>query len=139
VNRADLQWLAAERLRDARILLAGGRWSGGYYLSGYAVECGLKSAVLALIDRTGVIFEDKKHAEKCWTHDLEELMRLADLTAGFGLAAAADPNMQFNWEIVKDWNELSRYARTSKARAEEMYEAVADKKHGVLSWIRAHW
>ena len=25
----------------------------------------------------GRIFEDRKYAEKCWTHDLEELVKLA--------------------------------------------------------------
>lgn len=139
MNRADLQWLARERLRDAKNLLGGGRWSGAYYLAGYAVECGLKSAVLAHIERTGVIFEDKKYAERCWTHNLEDLMGLANFQTEFDLAAAADADLRSNWEIVKDWNELSRYARTGQDDAEDMYEAVADKKHGVLSWVKAPW
>jgi hypothetical protein len=92
-------------LRDAKTLLGGGRWSGASYLSGYAVECGLKSAVLAHIERTGIIFEDKRYAEKCWTHDLEDLMQLADLQAEFDLAAAADADLDFYWGIVKAWEE----------------------------------
>ena len=52
-------------------LLSAGRWSRAYYLAGYAVECGLKACVLAYVERTCVIFLDKKFSEKCWTHDVE--------------------------------------------------------------------
>ena len=36
-----MQQLAEDRILDAASLLAVGRWSGAYYLAGYAVECGL--------------------------------------------------------------------------------------------------
>ena len=52
MNRTNLQRLAEERARDAELLLEGGQWSGAFYLAGYAVECGLKSCVLARIERT---------------------------------------------------------------------------------------
>ena len=38
VNRLELRQLAQDRLQDAAVLLAAGRWSGAYYLAGYAVE-----------------------------------------------------------------------------------------------------
>ena len=34
---------------------------------------------------------------------------------------------------------FSRYDRTAKAKAEKLYAAITDKKHGVLSWIKARW
>jgi hypothetical protein len=68
VNRAELRQLAEDRLRDAECLLAAGRWSGAYYLAGYAVECGLKACIMARVESTGVIFWDRKFADKCWTH-----------------------------------------------------------------------
>ncbi len=139
MNRAELQWLAIERLRDARTLLKGGRWSGAYYLSGYAVECGLKSAVLALIERTGVIFTDRKYAEKCWTHDLGDLMQLSGLKGDLDIAMAVNRELTDNWGIVREWTELSRYRRMPKDESEQMYHAVADKPHGVLSWIKTRW
>jgi hypothetical protein len=43
------------------------------------------------------------------------------------------------WNTVKDWDESSRYARTAKAKAKNLYQAITDKKHGVLSWIKSHW
>jgi hypothetical protein len=45
----------------------------------------------------------------------------------------ADADLLGNWETVKDWTEASRYARTTKVEAEDLYEATTDKKHGVLS------
>jgi hypothetical protein len=62
VNRADLQFLAKERVLEAGILLKRKKWSGAYYLAGYAIECGLKSCVLVRVENTGIIFEDKKFA-----------------------------------------------------------------------------
>jgi hypothetical protein len=103
------------------------------------VECGLKACVLAHIERTGVIFEDKKYAEKCWTHDLEELLRLSGVQADFDVDAGADAELLENWGLVRDWTELSRYARTAKDQAELLYDAVTDKKHGVLTWIKVRW
>lgn len=139
MNRAELQRRANDRIADARALLAAKRWSGAYYLAGYAVECGLKACVLAFIERTGVIFEDKKYAEKCWTHSLADLMQLSGLQADFDIDAAADADLLAKWGLVKDWTEASRYARTPKALAELLYEAVTDRKHGVLTWIKLRW
>jgi hypothetical protein len=81
LNREELQKLSDERIEDAQSLLAATRWSGAYYLVGYALECALKSCVLARVEQTGIIFEDKKFAEKCWTHDLETLVKQADLVS----------------------------------------------------------
>jgi hypothetical protein len=40
---------------------------------------------------------------------------------------------------VRGWTEVGRYARMTKARAEGLYHAITDKKHGVLAWIKSHW
>ncbi len=52
MNRATLQQLSDERIGDARALLAANQWLGAYSLAGYALECALKSCVLAYIDQT---------------------------------------------------------------------------------------
>jgi len=43
-----------ERIEDATALLAASRWSGAYYLTGYALECALKSCVLAYNDYVSI-------------------------------------------------------------------------------------
>jgi len=139
VNRAQLRQLAEDRIRDAERLLTGGRWAGAYYLSGYAVECGLKACIMAYVEATGAIFQEKKFSERCWTHDLEELLKLANLEPTLGADAAADPALGTNWGVVKDWEETSRYEQRTQAEAQLMYDAIANDPHGVLAWIRIRW
>jgi len=137
VNRADLQRLATERITDAKVLLAGRRWSAAYYLAGYAVECGLKACIAKLMKSEE--FPDKKFADKCWTHNLTLLLDLAALKGAFDAALEAEPDLVDNWKTVKDWSEETRYAHMTKAEAENLYEAITDKKHGVLSWLKQRW
>lgn len=121
-------------------MLAAKRWAAAYYLAGYAVECSLKACILARLAATvGLIFEDRKFSEKCWTHNLEELFRLADLKADFDLARSTDVALNDNWLVLKDWSEASRYRRTPRIKALRLYAAITDKKHGVFSWIKARW
>jgi HEPN domain-containing protein len=131
-----LRQLAEDRILDAERLLTGGRWSGAYYLAGYAVECGLKACILAYVEAVGAIFQDKKFSEKCWTHDLEDLLALANLELSLDAEAVANPVFRRNWELAKDWNEASRYQQKTQAEAQAIYDAVATNANGVLPWIR---
>jgi HEPN domain-containing protein len=137
VNRAELQRLAKERLSDAKVLLAARHWSAAYYLAGYAVECALKACIAKLMKSED--FPDRNFAEKCWTHNLPQLVGLAGLKTVLDTATQIDPDLAVNWDAVKEWNESSRYARTTKAKAENLYDAINDGKHGVLSWLKRHW
>ncbi len=137
VNRAELQRLANERIGDARVLLAARRWSAAYYLAGYAVECALKACIAKLMKSEE--FPDRTFAEKCWTHNLAQLLGLAGLRADFDNAMQADSDLRDNRDIAKEWNESSRYARKTKADATDLYEAITEKKHGVLSWLKRRW
>ncbi|MBY0527776.1 MAG: HEPN domain-containing protein [Gemmataceae bacterium] len=137
MDRVELQRLATERSSDAKVLLAARHWSAAYYLSGYAVECALKACIAKLMKSEQ--FPDRKFAEKCWTHNLTQLLDLAGLKAGFEAALRIDADLRDNWDTVREWNEESRYARTAKADAEDLYEAVTEKKHGVLAWLKPHW
>jgi HEPN domain-containing protein len=139
VNRQEAQRLADEWVADAKVPLDSGRWHAAYYLTGYAAECGLKACVLAHIERTGIIFQDKRFAEKCFTHDLEALMKAADLEAAFGPDIAANPALEANWRIVERWDVDRRYQAASEAEARDLYQAVTDNANGVLPWIRVRW
>lgn len=139
LTRADFRLLADTRLAEAAALLAAGFWDGAYYLAGYAVECGLKACIMAYVERTGVIFEDKKYAERCWTHDLSALLLLADLKPDLDAASAADRVLEGNWKATIVWNESRRYVRTPEADARKLYAALTDPTHGVMPWIKRHW
>ncbi|MBI3467426.1 MAG: hypothetical protein HY000_30830 [Planctomycetes bacterium] len=139
MNRADFRQLAEDRVLDADALLAAGRWSGAYYLAGYAVECGLKACILGYIESSGIIFEDKKFAERCWTHDIEQLFVSANLKVARDLAVAANPHFGNNWIVVKAWNESDRYYQKTEAEARSLFAAVTDQVNGMLPWIKVYW
>jgi HEPN domain-containing protein len=67
------------RIREAKILLDAGEFDGAYYLAGYAVECALKACILKRLSDYWPDESDRKMLEKCYTHDLEHLLKAADL------------------------------------------------------------
>ena len=139
MNRGELQRLSDERIEDAQVLLGEQRWSAAYYLAGYALECALKSCILAYVERSGIIFEDKKYAEKCWTHDVEELVRQADLTIERDRAAGTNIALGQNWSVAKDWSESSRYRLSTQVQTEDLLNARTDNTDGVLTWVKNYW
>src|SRR5438067_510774 len=109
-------------------------------MAGYAVECGLKACVLVrLAAEPEQIFADRDFSRKCWTHDLEDLVKLAGLETILRADLAADPVLLQSWSFATEWSEESRYESRSHQDAKKLFQAIADKKHGVLSWIRTRW
>jgi hypothetical protein len=144
VNQAELQRLTAERILDAKALIAEKRWEFAYYACGYAVECALKSCVLARMIHTGWIFrEETKDVRDCRTHDFAKLIKLAGLQHDLNLRLeqSAKQNDRFveNWEIAATWTVDSRYRPTSEAEAVKLYNAIEEEPHGVLKWIQNYW
>jgi hypothetical protein len=140
MTRAEWQQIAEERAKDAQALIAASRWSGAYYLAGYAVECGLKSCVLRRLSAAPeLIFLEKRFSEKCWTHNLEDLVELADLKSARASAVAANADLGINWQTVKEWSEQDRYRMKTEAQARALVVAVTDNTNGVLPWIKGLW
>ncbi len=137
VNRTDLQLLARTRLADARTLLQAGRPDGAYYLAGYAVECGLKACIARKTQRHE--FPDKKTVEASYTHNLKDLMKLANLELERLEEAKRNPLFRNHWDLVQQWSELSRYERHSSDVAKALVEAIGGRKNGVIAWIKRHW
>ena len=141
MNRAHWQNLAEERVLDADVLLQAGRWAGAFHLIGYAVESGLKSCVLAYMENSNadIIFRERKFSDNCWTHNIEELVRLAGLRSALDLDMAANRQLGINWIYATQWKEISRYQTATEFNARRLYQAVADAADGVLPWIRTRW
>lgn len=139
MNRTILRQLANERIEDSRVLLDRGRWSAAYYLIGYSVESGLKACILKFVEETGVIFTDRKFAERCWTHRIEDLVKQADLEPILGRDIGMNPTLGKNWNLVCAWTEATRYATKSEAEARQIFDAVTNDPDGVLLWVRRHW
>lgn len=150
MNQADLWGMAEQRILDAKALLEGGRWEFAYYVAGYAIECGLKSCILARMIHTGWIFQEKSKMDDCRTHDFGKLVGLAGLTNELNqqlAASAADAQARGgpiggafagHWGTVTQWESTSRYIPRTETQAKALYEAITDKE-GVLEWIRRFW
>lgn len=131
--------MADERILDASALLAAGRWAYAYYVAGYAVECALKSCVLAQMIHTGGVFTDKKFAEWCFTHDYGTLVKLAGLNPQLDAERAANPAFLGFWGTAILWKETSRYEQKTQPEADALYLAITDNANGVMRWIRNYW
>ncbi len=137
MNRTQLQQPAEERARDAEALLLAGRWSGAFYLAGYAVECALKACIARRINQHD--FPDKDLLLKCYTHKFEVLLDAAELLAERNAERAANAAFDTNWTTLKDWSEQARYRLWTETAARNLYVAVADPADGVFPWIAARW
>lgn len=138
MNRLELRQLAEDRIADAKILLDAGRWSGAYYLAGYALECGLKACIAKLTNQDDFP-RDRKFVEECYTHNLEKLLKAAGLKPVLDADTLANPAFLGYWGVSKDWQETSRYEQKTQAEAETLYEAIANNPDGVPPWIRIRW
>jgi len=144
LNQAELKQMVEERINDAKTLLDGGRWEFAYYAVGYAVECALKSCVLAQMIHTGWVFdEDVKKVDDCRTHNFMKLFSIAgmgeELNIRFRASAAASDGFIANWHTVQVWSVTARYESKSDADALLLYSAITDDPDGVLKWIRNYW
>jgi HEPN domain-containing protein len=137
VNRRELQTLAQVRMAEAKALLKAGFPDGAYYLAGYAVECGLKACIARATQRHD--FPDKRNVDASHTHNLKDLVRVANLEIARSEEARSDSVFRNNWDFVQQWSEQSRYRRHDPATAKAMVEAVGIGKHGVITWIKRHW
>src|SRR5262245_42999004 len=93
VNRTNFRRLAEIRIVEARVLIDNRKYDGGYYLAGYAVECGLKACIAKL---TKVYDFPPKSVNEYYTHDLEKLVKTAGLTIERNTDAANDPDLAAN-------------------------------------------
>ena len=138
MNRKDFKELASIRLGDAQVLLRNGNYEGAYYLCGYVIECGLK-ACIAKQTRHYDFPPERKVIEQIYQHDLEKLVRAAALGQALDSEMKNDQVFASHWGIVKDWSEQARYEKHNEREAQDLYSAVADRKHGVLRWIKHYW
>jgi hypothetical protein len=77
--------------------------------------------------------------QRAATHDLGELVGLSGLKAARVAATAADPKLDGDWGIAKEWSEHKRYHRILEVEARDLYDAVSDATHGVFQWIKKQW
>lgn len=139
MDRQTLQRMSIERPLDAEALLQGRRWDYAYYVSGYAVECALKSCVLSRMIHTAWVFQEKWNAEKCRTHDLGKLVELAGLNGELNQRLKAGGGFEVSWAFTSAWKVDSRYQSHTENQARELLEAITHPTKGVLPWLQIYW
>jgi hypothetical protein len=148
LNRNTLQKSAESRIEEARILIENNQWTGSYYLTGFGVECALKACLARAVREYD--YPDKKFVNDMYQHKLQKLVQLdAGLWVALQTDMNNDPNLEVNWNIVKDWDDEKRYdiVREQEARydivrkqeARVLYAAAADLRSGVMQWIQGKW
>jgi len=138
-TRSEFQALAAHKLREAKALLDAGHFHGAYYLSGYAVEFGLKACICRRRMRQGN-FPDKDFSKAVYTHDLEILVALADLKSKRDQWTTKQPQFGQRWAAVARWTEHTRYQlAVTETEAKTIVVAITAPKLGVLTWLKKYW
>ena len=110
---------------------------GAYYLAGYAVECALKACIARGTQRYE--FPDRKRVDASYTHNLKDLTALANLEVAQREEAKRDALFRNHWDLAQRWSEHSRYERHESEAARKLVDAIGDRKHGVLAWLKRHW
>lgn len=136
LTRKDFQRLAELRAKEAGALLRSKYPVGSYYLGGYAVECALKACIAKMARRHEFPLK-ADYIRRLYTHNLEELLKLAELDKPLQDDMQGNVALAKNWGVVKNWSEESRY-QISGLNGRDLYSAVAGSD-GVLLWIRQHW
>ena len=91
------------------------------------------------VQNTGAIFQDKKYGERCWTHNFDKLLALAELDDFLKNDRQTNQALSDNWDNVEEWVETSRYQQKTQREAQELYDAVTAIPNGAMAWIRTHW
>jgi len=137
LTRTSLQDLARMRLDDALLLAAHCRWSSAYYLSGYAVELGLKACAARIFQPDSI--PDKRLVNAIYTHNLDELVSVAGLRPELRRSLSDDVVFASYWGVASQWNENSRYEEWDSVNANILLNAIANDESGVFRWVKKHW
>jgi HEPN domain-containing protein len=131
-TRTELRAGARAKLDDAILLFENKRYSNAYYLSGYAVELGLKACVAAQM--TAETIPGKEVIKGILEHQASKLVGLAGLKAELKEQQDNDPDFAANWAVASEWMPDSRYEVTEDPiSSQALISAIADPKSGVFN------
>jgi HEPN domain-containing protein len=132
--REEFRQLADLRVQEAAVLAKSGKEQGAYYLAGLAVECALKACIAK---KTKLHQYPPKNTAQHYDHDLDVLLRLAELRDQLDAEVKLNPAFATNWGTVHNWSVEKRYVAAG-LRGTEMVTAV-NSANGVLQWLKQYW
>lgn len=111
IPRIELKRIATARLIDAEFLLKAKRFDGASYLSGYAVEIGLKLRICKTLKWQGFPETNSEFQglSSFKTHDFDALLRLS------GIEEQVKSQYFAELSDLKPWKPELRYAITGSA------------------------
>jgi len=139
-NHQQLREISKARLRTAEILLDNFDFDGAVYIMGYALECALKAVICKNLNLLNYPDKGSKDIENIFkTHKFDILLILSGMENDFSLKS---PKKRYeNWSELTKWTTDIRYepvgTRTA-TEAKRMYNALVEKPHGVITWIKRH-
>ena len=136
ITKRDLEALSDVRLQEAVRLYKARKYSGAYYLAGYAVECALKACLAKKARRYAFPPKPKIVRDHYYTHDLQKIAGESGLLPEL---ERRHPKLATYWATVKDWTGESRYDSRAGKRAKDILIAIEDPADGVLQCIKRHW
>ena len=137
-QRSHLKRLADRRLKDARALMTQRRYTGAYYIAGYAVECGIKACIATQFKRNTI--PDKTLVNKTYSHDFEKLLKTAGIFDELEQDIQNNLSLYSSWNVVKDWRPEIRYTISiTRVEARDLIEAIGNPHDGILSWLKRYW
>jgi hypothetical protein len=71
-------------------------------------------------------------------HDFKKLLERAGLRLIHNMAMDQAEFANY-WKTVAEWNAASRYGNHSMQMAEELINAIANRRFGVLPWLTRHY
>jgi hypothetical protein len=136
----DQSKASVHRLADSKELIRAGRWRGGMYLAGYAVECLLKKKLMEKF-RCRTLEELQDELQKrgylaidatIFIHHLETLVRIAG-----GIERMRQNRQTWDqFKIVNEWVPAWRYS-PDLSNLEDADDFMAAIDH-VLHWVHAN-
>ncbi len=141
---------AKERLSEAKILYANGKFNGAFYLAGYSVELMLKAKICERIGIPNLLETNEREQflnqessvsdirKAIKVHNLWTLLLFSGLKAKFEVDKAADINLQkANSLLFGSWNENVRYKPCGHFVDKDVNEMIdlLSGKGGFLEWI----
>lgn len=137
ISKRSLETLAQTRLDDAVHLFQMSRYSAAYYLTGYAVELGIKACIAGVFQAN--VIPERSFVNAVYSHNLDDLVGLAGIKRQLEEDMSDDPQLSAAWATASRWNEASRYEMKDQFDAASIIEAVGNENHGVLQWLKKHW
>jgi HEPN domain-containing protein len=134
MNRKEWKRQSQQHATAARALFDQRQYSVAYHVAGLAVECALKAKIAASF-KSGT-WPDRQFVNNIHVHDLDMLVKYADLKAELLKAEKASNAFKAYWNVIKGWTVESRYKSWTQAEARDMVEAACKRGSGVLAWIR---